>query len=140
MLIVGLLMALVGPFSIDIYDKTKAKEELFSMKNWMKSNSFRSFAMGKESVFVLDKNKIVFSFSEKVNKSFYLESEEVDHSLSDKQNTKKNFEITFKYLSFPYQSIKVNSFGIVTPRVINVMKNNERISIKLAKSDDVTKK
>ncbi len=46
MSIVALLMTMVGPLAISAVDKANAKQEMLTMKNWLRKISYRAFATG----------------------------------------------------------------------------------------------
>lgn len=47
MAIVALLMGMVGPLAINSLEKAEAKQEMLSLKNWLKKISARAFYTGK---------------------------------------------------------------------------------------------
>ncbi|MCJ8296689.1 MAG: type II secretion system GspH family protein [Colwellia sp.] len=47
MSIVALLMTMVGPLAINTVEKANAKQEMLTMKNWLRKISYRAFATGK---------------------------------------------------------------------------------------------
>jgi prepilin-type N-terminal cleavage/methylation domain-containing protein len=48
MSIVALLMTMVGPLAINAVDKANAKQEMLTMKNWLRKVSYRAFYTGQE--------------------------------------------------------------------------------------------
>lgn len=46
MSIVALLTSLVGPLAINSVDKANAKQEMLTLKNWLRKISYRAFATG----------------------------------------------------------------------------------------------
>lgn len=58
LVIVSSLIALVGPLAVRNIDKASAREEVLQLKNWLRKTSYRSFATGKEHLFVFSGKKI----------------------------------------------------------------------------------
>ncbi|MDX2370003.1 MAG: type II secretion system protein [Colwellia sp.] len=48
MSIVALLMTMVGPLAINAVDKANAKQEMLTIKNWLRKVSYRAFYTGQE--------------------------------------------------------------------------------------------
>ena len=58
MSIVALLMAMVGPLAINSLEKARAKQEMLTLKNWLRKVSNRAFTTGKAHTIVLDGKSI----------------------------------------------------------------------------------
>jgi len=95
MSIVALLTGLVGPLAINSLEKAQAKEEMLSMKNWLRKISYRAFATGQAYTVKLAGKNIAL------------------HSNDDMQTAivDKNFESLF----FQPQELIYNEKGFVSP-------------------------
>ncbi|MFT5755304.1 MAG: prepilin-type N-terminal cleavage/methylation domain-containing protein [Alteromonadaceae bacterium] len=150
MSIVALLMSLVGPLTIKSYEKVKAKEEVSTLKNWIKGNSYRSFATAKQGIMALSQNTITFRFADDDVNTINRDS--VNSAANNTGNGKVNInefnnEIfsenneqepvatkTFEYLSFPLQEISVNTFGLVSLSSITVQIKDKITILKLSEN------
>ena len=62
MTIVALLVGLVGPLAINSLEKAQAKQEMLTVKNWLRKISYRAFTTGQEHIVRLaGKNVILYS-------------------------------------------------------------------------------
>jgi prepilin-type N-terminal cleavage/methylation domain-containing protein len=127
MAIVALLMGLVGPLTIKGYEKIKAKEELMSLKNWIKGNSYRSFATAKQGEMLLSNQNISLTFA---NNDLFSSIDNSQREVIKKIIASRNF----KYLTFSPQKISVNTFGLITPSNITVQLNGKSINIGISES------
>lgn len=121
MAIVALLMSLVGPLTIQRYEKSKSVEESLSFKNWLVANSYRAFATGKNAVFSLSGNKVTFTFS--INNKDLQNLAEEDVAGQIVYQPHQNPIITsreFSYLFFQPQTIHVNAYGIISDKSISM--------------------
>jgi prepilin-type N-terminal cleavage/methylation domain-containing protein len=95
MSIVALLMGLVGPLAINSLEKAQAKQELLTVKNWLKKISYRAFTTGQTHIVKLaGKNVMLYS---KGQQTMPIEN--------------RDFEALF----FQPQELIYNKKGIVSP-------------------------
>lgn len=143
MAVVGLLMALVGPLTIKGYEKIQAKEEQLTLANWIRTNSYRSFAMGKEGTFELNNNTINFSF-EKIRKTDSVSPLNINKRGNIENETEIKNEIiaqySFEYISFEPQKFTVNVFGLIYPTEVKIHTRNKNLSIDLSEKVNGSKK
>jgi prepilin-type N-terminal cleavage/methylation domain-containing protein len=121
MAIVALLMSLVGPLTIQRYEKTRGVEESLSFKNWLVANSYRAFATGKNAVFNLSGNKVTFTYS--LNNKDIQNSAEAATTGQAVYQPLLNPIISsreFSYLFFQPQTIHVNAYGIISDKSISM--------------------
>ena len=88
--IVFILISLVGPMTINSFEKTEAKIEFKTLKNWLKSVSYQSYIQGTELQLTLDGKQA---------------------KLTNQNETVK--EHTFNYLFFQPQKVVFNDKGFV---------------------------
>jgi len=112
MSIVALLTGLVGPLAINSLEKAQAKEEMLSMKNWLRKISYRAFATGQAYTVKLAGKNIAL------------------HSNNDMQTAiiDKNFESLF----FQPQELIYNEKGFVTPEVLIGTYRGTTLSVNLS--------
>jgi len=143
MAIVALLMSLVGPMTIEGYEKIKAKEEQLSLKNWIKGNSYRSFATGKASVITLSGVSISLSFEDDYDINSEL-SNPIANSESDEFTQTDEIAIiasrSFEHLTFQPQQITVNTFGLISPSEVTIQSHGKTRTIIVSEQFDATKK
>jgi prepilin-type N-terminal cleavage/methylation domain-containing protein len=130
MVIVALLMSLVGPLTIKSYEKVQAKEEMLSLKGWIKGNSYRSFATAQQGEITLSEQSIAFTYIDKNARS------DANNDL-DNINGDPIASRSFKYLSFARQKIAVNTFGLVTPNSITVQLNGNDIQLIISENTSI---
>ena len=97
MSIVALLIAIVGPLAIKSLEKAQAKQELLTLKIWLKQISYRAYIGGQ-------------------NLQLSLSGKRVQLKTSDGENLIKQEE--FDYLFFQPQQLSFNNRGFVTPLLI----------------------
>lgn len=95
MSIVALLMAMVGPLAINSLEKAQAKQEMLSVKNWLRKISYRAFTTGQQHVVRLSGKNIIL----------YVKGREKT-LIEDK---------TFESLFFQPQELNYNTKGFVMP-------------------------
>ena len=134
MAIMALLMALVGPLTIQGYEKMKGKEEQLALKNWLRANSYRSFATGQAGEFTLDKDQAVFGYPVLVANPL-TPAGQVEQGLPDDDGEPDQQHIVstrkFKYLNFQPQTLRVNTFGLVFPAEVSLQHRGEDLSLVL---------
>jgi prepilin-type N-terminal cleavage/methylation domain-containing protein len=132
MTIVALLMSLVGPLTIQGYEKIKAKEEQLALKNWIRANSHRSFATGQTGDFILKERQVFFVYkshknltqSDNQNESVLLgQADKLQQVMSERK---------FNHLSFEPQILSVNTFGLIFPTTLRFKRNGIEQSIDLS--------
>jgi prepilin-type N-terminal cleavage/methylation domain-containing protein len=135
MAIMALLMALVGPLTIQGYEKMKGKEEQLALKNWLRANSYRSFATGQAGEFTLDKNQAVFGYPLLAANPVLAARGEAEQGLPDDNGEPDQQHIvskrSFKYLNFQPQTLRVNTFGLVFPAEVRLQLRGEDLSLDL---------
>ncbi|WP_085298083.1 prepilin-type N-terminal cleavage/methylation domain-containing protein [Cognaticolwellia mytili] len=99
MSIVALLMGMVGPLAINSLEKAQAKQEMLTVKNWLKKVSFRAFTTGKEHVVKFSGKNIIL----------HLKGE----ALSPIENK------TFESLFFQPQQLSYSAKGFVSPKLLS---------------------
>ena len=146
MSIIALVMSLVGPMTIQGYEKIQSKEEQMTLQNWMKGNSYRSFATSKPGVITLQQSSVVFRYQlNKVNQVNHVNSSntrntsQYQYDLATQEqslNEDKNPAISsleFKFLTFTPQTFEVNTFGLIKPTTMTVLVNGKERTIDLGK-------
>jgi prepilin-type N-terminal cleavage/methylation domain-containing protein len=135
MAIMALLMALVGPLTIQGYEKMKGKEEQLALKNWLRANSYRSFATGQAGEFTLDENQAVFGYPLLATNPALSARKEAEQGLTDNNAESDQQQIvskrSFKYLNFQPQTLSVNTFGLVFPAEVSLQLRGEDLSLNL---------
>jgi len=112
MLIVGLLTAMVGPFAINSLEKAQAKQEMLSMKNWLRKISYRAFSTGRSYTVKLSGKEIAL------------------YDDNDLQSVLVNK--TFESLFFQPQNLTYNKKGFVTPNILIGTYRGKSLSVNLA--------
>lgn len=109
MAIVGLLVSLVGPLTIDALSRAHARSELLTIKSWFKFQSQKAFVSGTQMDFIFKQSSI--------------------HQLV---NTQVILVKKFDYVSFQPQNITYNRQGILDKNTLLVTFNGEEIIINLS--------
>lgn len=102
MSIVALLMTMVGPLAINTVEKANAKQEMLTMKNWLRKISYRAFATG---------NSYQLKLTGKKAELFVKPS-------SNEQSTPPLISHTFETLFFQPQILTYSNKGFVSPASI----------------------
>jgi prepilin-type N-terminal cleavage/methylation domain-containing protein len=110
--VVGLLMALVGPLTVQSFEKAEAKSEMLQMKNWLRKTSSRAFSTGQAYTVQL-KGKSLALFNEGNLESAI---------------TTKDFESIF----FQPQTLTFNHNGFVKPLQLNAVYRKREMTIDLS--------
>jgi prepilin-type N-terminal cleavage/methylation domain-containing protein len=100
MSIVALLMAMVGPLAINSLEKAQAKQEMLTLKNWLRKVSYQSYSTG-EALAVKLEGKTVTLFTQSSSKN------------SPLLNELENY--TFDSLFFQPQQLNYSRQGFVVP-------------------------
>ena len=114
--IMAIVLALVGPLTVNFVEKAQAQTEYIQLKNSLKKLSFTSFASSTTYGITFEGSSVI------VNKA-------------DKFVSKK----TFDYLSYTKQKVLFNANGYPEPEMLTVKKRNktEKINIfKLVEGSD----
>ncbi|MGL1957063.1 MAG: type II secretion system GspH family protein [Colwellia sp.] len=121
MAIVALLMTMVGPLAINTVEKANAKQEMLTMKNWLKKISYRAFATGNKYQLILSGQKV----------ELYLAEQNVGQD--DKGNHQSPPLITHSFgtLSFQPQVLNYNAKGFVTPAQMQGTYRNKTLQLNL---------
>lgn len=113
MVIVSLLMGTVGPLAMNSLDRAEAKQEMLSVKNWLRKISSRAFSTGQTHfVKFAGKNVVLFI---------------------DGQEQTPIENIDFEALFFPPQQLRFNKKGYVTPALLSGTYRKRPLTINLKK-------
>ena len=104
LLLMSLLMTIVGPFATQSLNRVQAKSELIELKQWLKKQQAKAFLQGKIIRITLDGNVVMQS----------------DSAVA-----------TFKFLSFPAQSITIGANGFIDEVAISYELNQKQDTIQL---------
>ncbi len=100
MSIVALLMAMVGPLAINSLEKAQAKQEMLTLKNWLRKVSYQSYSTGKALAVKLEgKTATLYTQSSPNNSPLITEIE----------------SYTFDSLFFQPQQLNYSRQGFVVP-------------------------
>jgi len=133
MSIIALVMSLVGPLTIQGYEKIQAKEEQMTLQNWIKGNSYRSFATSKAGTISLENNAITFNYQLDKTNSLSTDKLSTGETTDNQESKPAVAMLNFELLTFPKQTIKVNTFGLIQPAAIIVLVNGKERIINLSK-------
>ena len=135
MAIMALLMALVGPLTIQGYEKMQGKEEQLALKNWLRANSYRSYATGQAGEFTLDENQATFAFPTLAASPVLGPGGQAEQALPEDDGEPSPQHIvsqrSFKYLNFQPQTLRVNTFGLVFPGEVSLQLRGQDLSLDL---------
>jgi len=98
MSIVALLMGMVGPLAINSVEKAQAKQEMLTVKNWLRKVSYRAFTTGQVHIVKLSGKNV---------KLYILGQEQ--NLIEDK---------LFESLFFQPQTLNYSKKGFVTPEFV----------------------
>jgi len=101
MAIMAIAMAIIGPNTYKVYQKAKFQSNYVELRELLKSISYKAFINDKAVVIELAQDRIKYGYKSNVQ-------------------SQKMIEHTFKYLSFPTQSIEINRSGFATAANISV--------------------
>jgi len=121
MSIVALLLTMVGPLAINAVDKANAKQEMLTMKNWLRKISYRAFATG---------NAYQLKLAGKKAELFAIESE-MEQS-DEIQQLSPLITHTFESLFFQPQILTYNKNGFVSPTQLQGTYRNKTLSVDLS--------
>jgi prepilin-type N-terminal cleavage/methylation domain-containing protein len=96
MSIVALLMGMVGPLAINSLEKAQAKQEMLTVKNWLRKVSYRAFTTGTEHIVKLSGKNIILQI--KGDAELPIENK------------------TFESLFFQPQELRYSQKGFVSPK------------------------
>lgn len=108
MAIVALLLTMVGPLAINNLEKAQAKQEMLSVKNWLKKLSYQSFFTSQEIKLIL-------------------EGKQMKLELPNEKIIYKNLDT----LSFQPQVLTFNQSGFVFPTSIEGNYRGQPITVDL---------
>ena len=113
MSIVALLTSLVGPLAINSVDKANAKQEMLTLKNWLRKISYRAFATGNSYQLQLKgKRAQLFVNNEDVN------SNDLANNANGNLIQQPIITYTFDTLFFQPQQLTYTAKGFVNPAFI----------------------
>lgn len=123
MSIVALLMTMVGPLAINTVEKATAKQEMLTMKNWLRKISYRAFATGNSYQLKLAGKKA----------ELYLAEKNVIQGNEENQSQLFPPVIThsFETLFFQPQVLTYNAKGFVSPTAIQGTYRNKTLQLDL---------
>ena len=121
MSIVALLLTMVGPLAINAVDKANAKQEMLTMKNWLRKISYRAFATGNEYQLKLAGKKAELFAIE----SGMEQSDEI-------QQLSPLITHTFESLFFQPQVLTYSAKGFVTPTLVEGSYRNNTLKVDLS--------
>jgi hypothetical protein len=131
---VALLLSLVGPLTIQRYEKTQGVEESLSFKNWLVTNSYRAFATGNDGVFELSGNTVTFSYRNQNSDVYNFAKPTVQDSSSEQPPIAAIVSSReFSYLFFQPQILMVNEFGIINANSISLTLAGQKKNILIDK-------
>lgn len=116
MSIVALLMTMVGPLAMNSVEKANAKQEMLTMKNWLRKISYRAFTTG---------NSFQLKLSGKEAK-LYLVSE------NSEQAPKLFKAITLESIFFQPQVLNYSTKGFVSPTYLEGMYGKSTLKLNLS--------
>jgi len=111
MSIVALLMGMVGPLAINSLDRAQAKQEMLTVKNWLRKVSARAFSTGQAHVVKLSGKNV----------QLYVKG--------DEQNLIENK--TFESLFFQPQLVSYSKKGFVSTGIVEGTYRNRQLAINL---------
>jgi prepilin-type N-terminal cleavage/methylation domain-containing protein len=115
MSIVALLTSLVGPLAINSVDKANAKQEMLTLKNWLRKISYRAFATGNSYQLQLrGKRAQLFVNNEGVNNEGVNNNDETNNTTSNLIQ-QPIITHTFDTLFFQPQQLTYTAKGFVSP-------------------------
>lgn len=114
MVLVGLLLSLVGPFTFNLIDSASARNEKMQLIRWVKSESFSSFS--KEN-----------------SKRFKLEGQSIYQQPSEPNTPNWETLKEFEYLFFEPQVLEFNTQGYPRPDTIDYRIQGAEEQLDLAK-------
>ena len=121
MSIVALLLTMVGPLAINAVDKANAKQEMLTMKNWLRKISYRAFTTGTAYQLKLAGKKAEL---------FAIESE-MEQS-DERQQLSPLITHTFESLFFQPQVLTYNKNGFVSPTMLQGTYRNNTLKVDLS--------
>jgi len=119
MSIVALLMTMVGPLAINAVDKANAKQEMLTMKNWLRKISYRAFTTGNSYQLKLAGKKAELFLTLDNN---ILEGERQNSALIT-----HNFETLF----FQPQILTYSAKGFVSPTLVEGTYRDKKLQLDL---------
>lgn len=127
MAIVALLLTMVGPLAIGAVDKANAKQEMLTMKNWLKKISYRAFATGQKYQLKLSgKQAELFAITNDAEQNVE-RSDEND----EQQQLSPVITHSFENLFFQPQVLTYNANGFVSPTTLQGTYRNKTLQLDL---------
>lgn len=119
MAIVALLLTMVGPLAMSAVDKANAKQEMLTIKNWLRKISYRAFATGNSYQLKLSGKKA----------ELFINVE--NSSLLDEQPNTALITHNFETLFFHPQILTYNAKGFVSPTTLQGTYRNKPLQLDL---------
>ncbi len=119
MSIVALLMTMVGPLAINAVDKANAKQEMLTMKNWLRKISYRAFTTGNSYQLKLagKKAELFLTLNNNIREDERPNSALITH----------NFETLF----FQPQILTYSAKGFVSPTFVEGTYRDKKLQLDL---------
>ncbi|GAA5142087.1 prepilin-type N-terminal cleavage/methylation domain-containing protein [Thalassotalea piscium] len=111
MSIVALIMGMVGPLAINSLEKAEAKQEMLTLKNWLKRISYRAYATGQQHQLALEGKRATLTVG--INNQSVITVE------------------TFESIFFEPQIMTFNTLGIISPSTMAGEYKGEPMSLNL---------
>lgn len=119
MAIVALLLTMVGPLAMNAVDKANAKQEMLTIKNWLRKISYRAFTTGNSYQLKLAGKKA----------ELFINTE--NNTLIDEQQNAALITHNFETLFFQPQVLTYNTKGFVNPTTLQGTYRNKPLQLKL---------
>lgn len=113
LVIMGVLLTLVGPFTVDMVDKGKARNEQLELVRWLKSQSFKAFNRNQAMQFKMDDSSIT----------------RVSINAGQAEAT---VELSFEFIYFQQQTLNLNHNGFAEQENLNYLIKGQVYEVKLA--------
>jgi len=119
MSIVALLMTMVGPLAINTVEKANAKQEMLTMKNWLRKISMRAFSTGNSYQLKLagKKAELFLTLDNNAQENIQPNSAVLTH----------NFETLF----FQPQILTYSAKGFVSPALVEGTYRGKKLQLEL---------
>lgn len=111
MSIVALLITMVGPMTIRGLERAEAKQEMLTMKNWLRKISYRAFVTGQPHILKLSGKKA----------ELFVEGDE-EHPIVSQ---------SLESLFFQPQVLRYNTKGFVSPVIVEGTYRNKLLKLDL---------
>jgi prepilin-type N-terminal cleavage/methylation domain-containing protein len=113
MAIVSVLITMVGPLAINSLEKAEAKQELLTLKTWIRKISYRAYSVGQSFTLELSGKRATLYHD---NTIFNNNIKTTKSSAIDKSDREVIMTKTFGALFFQPQKLLYNEKGFVEPK------------------------